>query len=239
MAITSAREAREAALRECFLFADLDREILEKIARVTLPVRFQRNQQLFEQGEEANGLYIVQNGLVRIWISSEDGRELTINLIEPGDALGEIALLDGLPRTANATALEPSEMLFLSRPEFVRLLDADPLLSRHIVELLCERLRRNTEDLSNFAFFDLRQRLAAKLLELAIAHATISEGGATFHRRFSQTALAQMLAASREAVNKALSGLSQRGLVTVDGGTITIPDMERLRQVLQAPADER
>ncbi len=235
MASAKPGEERATLLRNCFLFADLDEEILRKISARCLPQAFGADERLFDQGDEGNGLYIVVSGLIRIWLSSEDGRELTLNLMESGDVLGEIALLDGLPRTANATTVEPSRALFLPRSQFNALLESEPILSRHIIELLCERMRRNTEDLGSFAFLDLRQRLAAKLLELAFAHAAITNDGATFHRRFSQTTLAQMLAASREAVNKALSALNQQGLVTLTGGMIAIPDMNRLKDFIRKP----
>lgn len=235
--MASARQGqeRDILLRNCFLFADLDDEILRKISSRCMPQAFGADERLFDQGDEANGLYIVVSGLIRIWLSSEDGRELTLNLMEAGDVLGEIALLDGLPRTANATSIEASRTLFLPRSQFNALLDSEPILSRHIIELLCERLRRNTEDLGSFAFLDLRQRLAAKLLELAFAHAAIENDSATFHRRFSQTTLAQMLAASREAVNKALSALNTQGLVTLDHGMIGIPCITRLKDFIRKP----
>ncbi|MBA5777126.1 Crp/Fnr family transcriptional regulator [Stappia sp. F7233] len=235
MTFVSGHETRASLLRNCFLFADLEPDILIKVASVTTPQSFGKGQLLFERGDEPNGLFVVVDGLIRVWINSEDGRELTLNLIEPGDALGEIALLDGLPRTANATAIEASQTLCVPQSQFSALLDSEPGLARHIIELLCERLRRNTEDLSNFAFLDLRQRLAAKLVDLAFAHATITDNSARFHRRFSQTALAQMLAVSREAVNKALSALSQQDLVAIEGGMISIPDIEKLKNLVRAP----
>lgn len=217
-----------AIIGGCYLFAEADRKSLVQLAGRSSIEKLDKNASLFMAGDEADGLRIVFDGLVRIWISDEDGRELTLTLLEHGDAFGEIALLDGQPRSANATAMEPTSLLLLRRSVFHEVLQRDPHLAQHLILLLCDILRRNTEDLRGFAFHDLGARLAHKLHELAIAHAVIENGAARFTRKFSQTELAQMLGASREAVNKRLATMSHDGLLTIENGLIEIPDLKVL-----------
>ena len=151
-------------------------------------------------------------------------------MIEAGEAFGEIALLDGDLRSANATVIEASEMLLLKRSAFDEILESDPKLARHLIILLCDRLRGNTQDLRVFAFQDLRVRLSQKLFELAMAHAEIDGKFAKMKRKFSQTEFAHMLGATREAVNKRLSAMSFDGVVTITNGWIEIPDLDALQQ---------
>jgi CRP-like cAMP-binding protein len=166
---------------------------------------------------------------VRIWVGSDSGKELTFSIMEPGDVFGEIALLDGLPRTANATAQEASLLLVIQRSAFLSVLESEPTLARHIIELLCERMRLKTDLLSDFAFADLPVRLARKLGDLVTAHGEIDGNQARLGKRFSQTELAQMLGVSREAINKQLAAWSHKGVVSTEDGGLTILDLGTLR----------
>lgn len=222
---------RQRLIRSSFLFRDTSPAIVERLARMSIVKHLDRKEALFHSGDEADALYAVIKGLIRIWIGSESGKELILSLMEPGDAFGEIALLDGLPRTANATAIEVSELLVIRRADFMAVLEDEPSLSRHIIELLCERLRLNTDLLSDFAFSDLAERLARRLGNLAVAHGEMQGKVAKLGRRFSQTELAQMLGVSREAVNKQLGIFAQKGLVQLEDGHLTVTDLPALRRM--------
>lgn len=217
-------------IRRCYLFTEASADSIARLADCSLVETAPKNRALFEIGDEVDGLRILVDGLIRIWINDAEGRELTLTLVEPGEAFGEIALLDGDLRSANATVADASRMVLLKRDAFDRVLDDDPKLARHLILLLCDRLRRNTQDLHGFAFEDLRVRLGRKLYELAMAHAQIDGKGATMTRKFSQTEFAHMLGATREAVNKRLSAMSFDGIVAVKNGWIEIPDLEALRR---------
>ena len=216
------------ALRRCHLFAGADDLSVATLAKASRIVRYRARQTLFMAGDAPDGLYVLQSGLVRIWISDADGRELTIALMEPGDPFGEIALLDGLPRTANATALEPTECLLTPPAALDAALDGNLQLARHLIDLLCEYLRRNTAEMGAFAFLGLDSRLAQKLHDLALAHSVIDGGAARFTRRFSQSDLAQMLGVTREAINKRLGAFAHDGLIVQADGQTTLPDLAAL-----------
>ncbi len=222
------KEDKSAIIRGCYLFAEANDDSISQLAERSSIEKRENNTSLFMAGDDADGLRIVLSGLVRIWINDTDGRELTLTLLKSGDPFGEIALLDGQPRSANATVIEPSSLLLLRRSVFDDVLHSDAHLARHLVLLLCGILRRNTEDLRGFAFHGLGARLTQKLHELAIAHAVIDNGSARFTRKFSQTELAQMLGATREAINRRLAAMSYDGTISVTNGLIEIPDLNAL-----------
>jgi CRP/FNR family cyclic AMP-dependent transcriptional regulator len=211
---------RQALIRRSFLFKDVPQPILERLAGLSVTKQLDRREALFNRGDEGDALYAVVEGLVRIWVGSDSGKELTFSMMEPGDVFGEIALLDGLPRTANATAQEATVLVVMQRSAFLQVLEN---------ELLCERMRLKTDLLSDFAFADLPVRLARKLVDLVMAHGEINGEEARLGRRFSQTELAQMLGVSREAINKQLAAWSHKGIVSTEDGGLTILDLGTLR----------
>ncbi|HEY1382427.1 MAG TPA: Crp/Fnr family transcriptional regulator [Dongiaceae bacterium] len=220
---------RQTLIRRSFLFRDVAQPILEQLSALSVTKHLERRETLLSRGDEGDALYVVVEGLVRIWVGSESGKELTFSMMEPGDVFGEIALLDGLPRTANATAQEATLLLVIQRSAFLSVLEGEPTLARHIIELLCERMRLKTDLLSDFAFADLPVRLARKLDDLVTAHGEIDGNVARLGRRFSQTELAQMLGVSREAINKQLAAWSHKGIVSTEEGGLTVLNLSGLR----------
>jgi CRP-like cAMP-binding protein len=220
---------RQTLIRRSFLFRDVAQPILERLAALSVTKQLERRETLLSRGDEGDALYVVVEGLVRIWVGSDSGKELTFSMMEPGDVFGEIALLDGLPRTANATAQEDTVLLVIQRSAFLSVLESEPSLARHIIELLCERMRLKTDLLSDFAFADLPVRLARKLDDLVTAHGEIDGNTARLGRRFSQTELAQMLGVSREAINKQLAAWSHKGIVSTEDGGLTVVNLGALR----------
>lgn len=220
--------ARTQLLARSFLFQGLEPALLERIARLCQPRRLGVGETLFWEDEPADALYGTAKGLLRIWVHGPDGRELTLNLMETGDFFGEIALLDGLPRTASATALADTELLSVPRAAFLELMARDPKLAIHIIELLCERLRHNTDRIRDAAFLDLGTRLAKTLEALAMGHGEESPEGIVITAKLNQSALAQLLGVTREAINKQFKQLTLEGLVATKGGRIVVRDSAAL-----------
>jgi CRP/FNR family transcriptional regulator, cyclic AMP receptor protein len=229
-------EARERVLRGHYLFRTLAPDLMREAARLSRVERLARGAVLFHKGEEGDALYGVITGAVRIYVASSDGRELTLALMEPGDVFGEIALLDGLPRTADAAAVTAATLLAIPRAPFIAWVEHEPRMMRHVIEMLCERLRQVNEDLSDVIFLDLRARLAKKLLALAVAHGQSAEDGVRIELRLSQTDLAFMLGVTREAVNKQLHVLIREGLLRLDHGHVVLLDRPRLLAVARIEA---
>lgn len=228
-ATAPAEPERARLLRRSFLFRDLEPEVLGRVAALAQSRFLGAGETLFWQEDEADALYGVVSGMVRIWLHGPDGKELTLNMMEPGDFFGEIALLDGLSRSASASSAAASELLAIPRRDFLALLDREPRLARHLIELLCERLRGNTDRLRDTAFLDLASRLAKTLDALATAHGRPGPRGTVIDTKLSQGALAQLLGVSREAVNKQIKAFEREGLLTQAAGRMAVPSIEALR----------
>ncbi|MFD1341087.1 Crp/Fnr family transcriptional regulator [Litorisediminicola beolgyonensis] len=221
-------EARQDALARCDLFAELEPGPLARLADRARLIQADDEQLLFSEGDTGDGLWIVVSGIVRVWITDAEGHALTLALQEPGDMLGEMSLIDGAPRSAFATALGASDLLFLDASEFRAVLAEEPSLALHLLSLLAERLRRGNAELRDLAYAPLRARLSRKLLDLALGHAIARGDGAIFTRAFSQAELAQMLGASREAVNRQLRAMIHDGALVMEDGKIAVPSLKRL-----------
>jgi CRP/FNR family transcriptional regulator, cyclic AMP receptor protein len=228
--ITREAETKADIISSSFLFRDLKPDLQDRVIRLSRTQRSRRGSFVFHMGDEGNALYGIVNGLIRIWIPGTDGRELTVALMEPGDIFGEIALLDGLSRTANATAIEDTLLLVIDRSHFLDLLEREPGLARHIIELLCERLRATTDRFSEDAFLSLKARLAKRMLALMIGHGQKCPEGMRIGLKLSQTDLANMVGVTREAVNKQLGNWTQRGIIQHTRGTVIICDPQALKR---------
>lgn len=222
-----------------FLFAGLDANLLRRLANLSETMTLARGDVLFYQGDEGDALYGIFDGSIRISLTSPDGKEFTINLLESGDVFGEIALLDGLPRTADARAGRDSRLLRIPRRAFLDLMEQETRLMRHVIDMLCERIRVTTGEMTDVAFLDLRARLAKRLLDLSLSHGVDDGAGIRIGLTLTQTDVAQMLGVTREAVNKQIQTLVRGGLISMERGTITILARPKLSEIATAGLAER
>jgi len=220
-----------AWLGRTVLFGGLDEDELRRLAGIARDTTLAAGTALFEQGDESDGLYIVTSGIVRIYLTADDGREATISLLEEGEIIGEIAILDGLQRSAGAAALTDAKLVFIPTAPFCELIDMSPKLSRQMILMLCDRLRAANSQVDQAIFHDLRHRLVVLLRQIAIIHGRVEKDVAMVDLDLTQGALAQMLGASREAVNKQLRALAKEGRIAVEGHQIHVFKQAR------APAD--
>lgn len=219
-----------ALLREAILFSIMTDQELEVLVESLGRRRFARGMIIFHKGAVGQNLYLIESGRVRIFSLSEEGREITLNMYGPGECFGELSLLDGLPRSAGAVAMENMAAYTLRRDNFLRLLDKNPQMANSILELMSMRLRYTTRLAESFAFMDAYGRVAAKLLELADRYG-VGEDGNEIEMRLTQRELASWVAVSRESVNKVLGTFRDQGMITIDGGLITIKDRLSLHKL--------
>jgi CRP-like cAMP-binding protein len=217
-----------AWLGRSVVFSGLDPDELRRLAGIAREMTLPPGGTLFSQGEESDGLYIVMTGIVRIYLTADDGREATISLLEDGEMIGEIALIDGLPRSAGAAALTETRLVFIPHRSFCDLLDSSTKLARQVLLMLCERLRAANGQVDQAIFHDLRYRLVVLLRQIAVIHGRIEKDMAVVDLDLTQGMLAQMLGASREAVNKQLRALAKEGRVVMDGHQIQVFKQARL-----------
>lgn len=230
---------KERLLARHFLFAGLEADLLRRLAGLSETMTLARGDVLFYQGDEGDALYGIFDGSIRISLTSPDGKEFTINLMENGDVFGEIALLDGLSRTADARAGRDSSLMRIPRRAFLDLMDQEPRLMRHVIDMLCERIRVTTGEMTDVAFLDLRARLAKRLLDLSLSHGVEDGAGIRIGLTLTQTDVAQMLGVTREAVNKQIQTLVRGGLISMERGTITILARPKLSDIATAGLAER
>jgi CRP-like cAMP-binding protein len=203
------------------LFEGLDNKALQRLAATTQSVELQRGDVVFSEGAVAEHLYVMEDGIVAIVSRSEDGRESVFALMERGDLFGEMGLLDGLGRSAEARALEPSQLISIPYEVVRREFDAQPMLLWGVVGLLAGRLRTMDEALADTMFLDVTGRTAKRLLELG---GDLDE----FVLPITQEELASMVGASRERVNKAIASFVRLGWIDQSERRYCILDRDQL-----------
>ena len=218
------------SLRRCALFAHVDDDGLQSLARQMRRRRFRRNEVIFHQGDAGNVLQIVESGAVKIVLASPEGEEAIIATLRPGDFFGELALLDGAPRSATATAIETTETLDLPRATFLDLLADDRTLQHALLTGLAAELRKLTGHVEELHFLDLAGRLAMRLARLARDSGDGAAGRVELDWPYTQSDLASMIGGTRQSVNKLLTGMVQAGLISVEQDTLVIEDVDRLER---------
>lgn len=216
-------------LRSARIFAELPDDVLGHLAEACVRRTYRRNQYLWNQGDDGARLVVVASGLVKVVLSSEHGDEVLLATLGPGETLGELALLDGAPRSAAVVAVEPTTVLTLSRETVLGLLSNQPTVLDALLRSLGGLVRRLTEQTGDLVFLDLGGRLAKLLLRLAEAH---GEPGrpSVVDLGLSQSDLASMVGATRPAVNRVLQSMAARGMITMDGRVIVLRDVAALRR---------
>ena len=216
-------------LQTSALFGNASPESLELVARNLRPRRFRRNEVVFHEGDPGDSLHLVTSGALKTVLVGADGDEAIIATLRAGDFFGELALLDGAPRSATVVSLESSETWSLPRATLRELLDKDPALRDALLAGLARELRRLTRQVEELHFLDLAGRLAMRLARLAREVDPTGEG-VELDWPYTQSDLAAMIGATRQSVNKLLADLVDRGLVTVSQDTLLIPDVDALER---------
>ena len=217
-------------MRRVPLFADLTDAQLETLIRDFNRRRFQQDEAIFQQGDPGRALYMVESGQVRIYVQDEEGQEISVILCGPGDLFGELALIDGLPRSASAVAMEDTVVLALSHDRFREQMRRYPQMALNLMKALSVRVRYNTQQVGSLTLLDIPGRLARKLLELAQDHGQVEPEGVRISLALTQSDLASLIGTTRESVNKAMSTFRREGLILMRQNHIIIADAEALQK---------
>lgn len=220
-----------AILAENSLLRHLDPGDRQKLAAYAQVMRFDPEAVIFQRGDPGDSMMAVVRGRVKICAHSEDGKELILNLIKPGEVFGEIALIDGQPRTADAVALDTVELLVLERRDFQRHLDENPRVALRLLQVLCQRLRRTSAHLEESLFLEVPARLARVLLHLAGAFGIPAKSGVCIDVKLSQQQLGNIAGITRESVNKQLGLWGKAGWIAVRNGYVTVVDGDALAEL--------
>lgn len=217
------------AVGRCPLFRGLDLESRGAIAAHLRSRRYRKGEVVFHEGDPGDALFIVVSGAAKVVVPSEEGGEAILATVRRGDFLGELALLDGAPRSASVVTLEATEMLTLPRDRFNSLVAGEPAIRDALLASLAIELRRLTDHVAELHFLDLAGRLAVGLARLAREHGREDEDGAIrLDSPLTQTDLGAMIGATRQSVNKLLGEFAAEGLVRMDRETLVVPDLDAL-----------
>jgi CRP/FNR family transcriptional regulator, cyclic AMP receptor protein len=216
------------SLRSVPFFAGLDDDALGRVAAGMRSRRFRRGEVIFHVGDPGDALFVIVSGEVKISLPSEAGDEAILVRLRPGDVFGELALLDGAPRSATATALSAAETVVLPRDRFHELISNEPAVRDALLSALASELRRLTTHVEELHFLDITGRLAACLVRLADQGAALPDGSIRLRTSLTQGDLASMVGSTRQSVNKLLGQFASDGYLRLERDAIVLTDIEGL-----------
>jgi CRP-like cAMP-binding protein len=226
--VTFDASARRDALARTQIFQSLPPDELDAILARAVVRRTARGEVIRRRGDPGTGMVVIVSGRVRISLTSEDGREVTLTMLGPNEVLGEMTLLDGGECSADATAQEDCLLLLIERMQFLRLLRSNSDLCVHLMLVLVQRLRRANAALEDMALQDLPTRLGRVLLRLS-GDCGVDRGcGMRIEVKLSQKDLGSLVGASREKVNRQLRLWEEEGIIGKDAGRLLIRRPEAL-----------
>lgn len=232
--MTTSDATAAAVLKNNELFSALPLESVQQIARLAIRRNYPKGQLLFSQGDKGDAFYGVVAGRVRISASAPNGKQINLIDIGPSGTFGEIALIDGGPRTATAIAATETTVFVIQRGGFLGLLREEPELVMQLLLRMCERVRWTSELVEDISFLDLPAQIAKRILLLASSHGRQCEQG--IELTLSQVDLATFLGLSRQIVNQHLQEWRRQDWIDLGRGRILIRDIESLRGVsVRAP----
>ncbi len=211
---------RRALLRDHPLFGGLGPEVIDRLHAHAIPQKVRRGATIFAKGDPGASLFAICSGSVKIAVPATDSRDAIFNVLHAGSIFGEIALLDRGPRSADAQALTDCELLVIHRRDFLPLLHSDPGVAQKLIELLCERLRRTTEQLQDVMFLDLPSRLAKALLRLCEEGKPARDGATKV--MLTQREIGHLIGMSRESTNKQLRSWERHRWIRLERGGIVV-----------------
>jgi len=217
-------------LKQVTLFAGLSDDALHELGTVAKRRTFRSGEVIFHRDDPGQVLYVIKEGKVKICLISPDGQEISLVVFGKGECFGELALLDGLPRSADAIAVEKAECYTLQRSDFHNAIMKNPKIAIQVLEVISKRLRNTNEQVEDLIFLDVYGRVAKKLLELSDAHGAKVEDGIRIEVRMTQQELASMVGASRESVNKVMGYFTDKQYISTDRHRITIHRMNDLKR---------
>jgi CRP/FNR family transcriptional regulator, cyclic AMP receptor protein len=216
-------EARRAALAASPLFRALLPDELDAVLRHAPLRQFGRGATVYRKGDAGSGMLVILSGRLRIGSTGEDGRDIVLGILGPGQCVGEMALLDSEERSADVTALEACTVLAVERGPFIALMRGNPDLCLRVVAMLSSRLRNSNEALEEMALLGLPRRIGRLLLRLARDYGRRADGGGIrIELKLSQKDISALVGGSREKVNRQLRRWEEEGAIGREQGYIVV-----------------
>lgn len=211
-----------AGIARAPMFQSLPLHAIEDLTQRVTIRRVRAHGVVVSQDEPGDALFVILSGRVKVVIFGENGREVTLSLLRPGDAFGEISLFDGEPRSANCIALEPTTLLILSRDDLLAHITQFPQTALNLLGEMANRLRRADDSIAQLALCDVHERLIRRLISLAREDGSETPEGLLLRRRPTQQELANMIGSCRETISRAFNQLARDGLIVPRGRQLVV-----------------
>ena len=218
-------------LSNASIFAGMDQRQVDTLASLAVRKTFKTRDVVLRKGDPAQQIYIIAKGRLKTITAGGEGRQAALSIMGPGEVFGEVAALDGQPRSATITALEPCELLIIQRNDFFYFLERNPKAAIKLLEVLAGRLRRLSERVEDSTFLEIPGRLAKQLLRLGRQYGTTSPQGTRIELKLSQQELGDLVGATRESVNKQLRAWEGEGLIEKNDGRLVLKDVLALEDI--------
>jgi len=215
-------------LRQVPVFADLSDPDIESLSRLCTRRRYPKDTVVFFENEEGDFFFMIVEGRIKVTILGDDGREIILSVLGPGDFFGEMALLDNEPRSATAIAAEETELLCLHRNDLQTVLTDNKAILTSFIKVLTSRLRKANHQISTLALLDVYGRVARVIMEMAKEEGRRLKDGRIAFRRATHQEIANRIGTTRETVTRMLKEIERQGLIEIDGKEIVVqPDFEK------------
>src|SRR2546421_3584327 len=215
-----------------FLLGKLSSDEIDTLLHYARVERYPAGEEIYAKGSPGQSMMAVLRGTVKMISVSSEGKEIVLNIMHPGEIFGEIALLDGEERSADAVAMTDCELLVLNRRDFMPILEKRADICLILLRILCQRLRQTSEQVEDVMFRHLESRLAKRLLHLAESVGLHGMQSTSVELHVSQRELGNMAGGSRESVNKILQNWHRRGQIDLGKASVLIRDIETLRRLI-------
>lgn len=218
------------ALKNVPLFASLSEKELSLLAGVSTSKRFEKSQTIIHKSDQGDTFFSILSGKVKVVLTDEEGKEYIVGILKPLEFFGELALLDGEPRSASVVALDSTEVLVLRRDDFLKQITHNPELCIKIVGVLGDRLRKANHQIESLVFLDVCGRLARMLLDMAEQQEPQTTAqGMVLEIDYSRTELANLVGTTRETLTRALKTLENMGYIEIKKNKLVITNEAGLR----------
>ena len=211
------------------IFSDLPDETIEQISQVGVRKVFKKDTIILMEEDESGALFIIITGKVKVTRTSNDGREVILNILAEADIFGEMSLLDGLTRSATVTAIEDSELFIIQRNQFLEFLKEHPEISIALMQELSKRLRTADMQIKSLSLKDAEGKVATVIVQLANDHGRIRQGAVEIEKLPLQQDLANMAGTSRETISRTLHSFAKKGLIELEGSKLRIYQFDKFK----------
>jgi len=218
-------------LKSVPIFSELDAERLKQISLLGSRKFYKKDSTILHERETGSALFVIISGKVKVSRESDDNKEVILTILNESDFFGEMAILDGLSRSASVIAIEDTELFLIQRTDFLDLLQEHPEISVALLQELTGRLRASDLRIKSLSLRDAEGKVASVIIQLADDIGKIKQGKVEIEKLPFQHDLANMAGTSRETISRTLHTFSKRGLIELEGTRLTISNYEKFKEL--------